>query len=92
MSYLVRKDRPKVRIVGTLEHVTGVAGIVGARRDLNGTLEFDLDYDGNTDINWDSQETVRRKSRRVFVDANGDEVLESNITLVEKDDDENQDD
>ena len=84
MSRLVRKDKPAVAIVGTLERVLGTCGLEGATRNAAGKLQ--LEYDGNgTRIDWDSAETVVREGRMVFIDEHGEEVTEDNVTIEEGD-------
>jgi hypothetical protein len=79
---LVRKDNHDIAIIGTLESVLGVAGISGGERKPDGSI--DVWYDGGTNVNWDSQETVLGPNReRTFVDEDGESVLESNVELVE---------
>ena len=63
-------------IVGTLESVYGVAQI-----DEESTLE-DICYDGYTDINWDSQESVIKDGGRTFIDEDGHEWHEDQLKLA----------
>ncbi len=69
-------------IVGTLERLRGRAGIVpgSARFNASGGLEFD--YDGETTIFWDEQESAIRDEQRIFLDEEGDEWSESELRLV----------
>ena len=66
-------------IVGTLELVTGSAGIIGATRQPDGSL--DLEYEGGTEMFGDDSKTVERKGQRVFLDEDGSEWLESELLL-----------
>lgn len=69
-------------IVGTLEQLTGWAGIMeDVTQNPDGTFNFS--YDGETRIEWDNQETVRRDGERIFIDDCGGEFKESQLTLVE---------
>lgn len=74
-------------IVGTLERIYGVAGIIvtGPRNPATG--EFQFDYDGETDVDWNSQETelttcaTTETTHRAFVDADGVSWPENQLTL-----------
>ena len=66
-------------IIGTLEHMHGVALASDYTRAGDGKISFE--YDGGTDVNWDGQETVDRDGNRVFVDESGDEWTEDEIRL-----------
>lgn len=68
-------------IIGTSELILGTALI-----DLIDYFYFDeegkvtdIDYAGETEVCWDTQECIRRDGQRVFVDSNYNEVLESDI-------------
>lgn len=67
------------RITGSLERLYGIAQI----------LDFDdkgePNYEGTTDVDWNSQETVMRDGERVFIDDDGDEYLEGQCKLVDED-------
>lgn len=81
-------------ITGTLETVT-------ARANINDVLghnddsTFALDYEGYTEIFWDSQKTVQRDVlhgdvdgatyQRVFLDEDGNEWIESDLRLINDD-------
>ena len=68
-------------IVGTLDRIPGIAKINGASR--NGeTGEYDLDWEGHTEVLWNDQVTIYRQKERVFVDEDGGEWLESDLKLV----------
>jgi len=69
------------KIIGTLEQLHGCAGINGAIIMTNGEIDdpIDLDYDGETDIYWNDQTTVRRNGERVFIDDDANEWLESEV-------------
>lgn len=72
-------------IVGTVETLQGIAGITGATRGVNGG--FDLDYDGETKIDWNSQETVTVTNReRLFLDEYGEEWPEGRLIYKEDED------
>lgn len=79
-------------IVGTLERVSGVALILEgtSSRAADGTLNFE--YAGDTEIWWEEQKTVTRKGKRVFICEGGDEWTEDQLSLVEADDEPDDDD
>lgn len=54
-------------IVGTLETLTGLA--LASTYDEEGEPQ----YDGETEIDWDSQETVKRDGKVVYLDEGGGE-------------------
>ena len=71
------------RLQGTLERLTAVALVEGKGND------GELVYTGETKIWWDEQETVQQYQRgeefgeepeNVWVDEDGEEVLESELT------------
>ena len=68
-------------IIGTLETVNGVASIINSHvtRDKSGL--FELNYDGNTDVDWNSQQTVMHGKERIFVDVEGDTFRETELLL-----------
>ncbi|GBO88730.1 hypothetical protein [Marinobacter salsuginis] len=69
-------------IIGTLETVPGVALIDMDSASLEGdTLQFD--YDGQTDIQWNEQKTVRRSGHRVFVDDRDNEFTEDQLHFID---------
>ena len=77
---LVRKDNPEIAIIGTLEIVSGCAGIAGASRSSDGSL--DIDWEGGTEIYWDEQRTqVDGNGARLYVDEEGATVHEDNVLL-----------
>ena len=81
---LVRKDDHSVRIVATIERLLGTCHIdIGSTED-NGDGTFAIEYAGGTDIHWDSSETLMLDGERVFEDANGAQVFESDCELIEE--------
>jgi len=69
-------------IIGTLEHVPGVAVIDMDSASVEGdSLKFD--YEGTTDINWDDQKTVYRGGQRVFVDECHNEFTEDQLHFID---------
>lgn len=76
-------------ISGTLERVYGVAQIEeDSFRAENGRLGFE--YGGYTEVDWNSQVSVLRDEQLVFVDEQGAEWLEKDITLVNEDEEEDE--
>lgn len=67
-------------IIGTAELLTGTAGISGATRKQDGSLE--ITYDGQTDIDWDGQETEKIAGEKLYVTAAGAIVPESEVKVV----------
>lgn len=65
-------------IQGTLETLNGVALVVG--KDEAGELV----YSGQTDIWYDEQKTVEINQQRVFIDEDGNEVMESELVWKEE--------
>lgn len=69
-------------IVGTLEDIPGcVAMISGIADSKTKTGEYDIDYEGTTEVNWDGQETRRVDGVRIFVDEDGLEWAETELTV-----------
>jgi len=69
-------------IIGTLEHIPGIAAIsdIGA----DGTPE----YSGGTDVLWDAQTTVTRAGRLIFLDYDGAEWTFDQLVKEEEADDD----
>lgn len=84
---LVRKDDHSVRIKATVERLLGSCSIQSAEDKGDGTFELEYGY-GGTEIWWDSSETLHLQGERVFEDANGQQVLESECELIEEREDE----
>lgn len=82
MAHLVRRYNPSVRIVCTLERIVGTCDI----SDIHGTCpdgSFQIEWCGRTEVDWNSQETQEREGQRIFLDENGEEVLENDCMLVD---------
>lgn len=80
-------------IVSTLERVPGSCDIINENVTRNEDGTFDFEWCGETELHWDGQETVERDitlggsvMQRVFIDADGDEWLESQLVLRDEDD------
>jgi hypothetical protein len=73
---MLRISKDDTRITGSFERIYGVASIA----------DFDADgepnWEGGTDVDWDSQVTVTRNGERVWVDEDGDEYLDSETRLM----------
>lgn len=67
------------QVIATAERLWATCKFTGTGVKPNGRLEFD--YDGETDINWDSQETVNRNGELVFLDCDWNEWLESQLVV-----------
>ena len=77
-------------ITRTYEVLHGSNGILNDadQVELNDDGSFSVDFDGGgTDIDWNSQEAVDRGNGRIFLDEDGDEWDESDLELLEVDDD-----
>lgn len=71
-----------IKIIGTLETVSGCAAILGAKRDGDGS--FDIEWAGDTEIYWDEQKTQTSPGGdRLFVDEDGQTWIESELELGE---------
>lgn len=88
MGRLVVKADHSVIITGTLDLVPGRAVLNGATRLPDGTL--DIEWYGETEMFWDDQKTVQRNGQDVYLDDDGNEYLESEIEVIEDDDDANE--
>lgn len=78
---LVRRDNPTIAVVGTLECVHGVALVSGAS--LGEAQRLELEYGGDTRVDWDGRRPVLREGQRVFVDQHGEQISEANVALME---------
>jgi hypothetical protein len=76
---LVRRDRPDVPIVAVMEQVPASAAVVAATLDARSRM--DLEYAGGSDLDWDGQTAMTRGGERVFLDAGGEAVMETNVAL-----------
>lgn len=83
MAYLMAPNGK--RIVATLEVLYGEAGIMDvAPPDADG--EHEIEYDGETDVYWDGQMTVREREKgaRIFLDEDRNEWPESKLQRIEE--------
>jgi hypothetical protein len=82
MTDLIALSPKGTKITCTLETVQGTCGVYFEGVNADGKPIFDYDGSG-TDVDWNSQETVKRDGKTVFFDENGDEWLEDQITVVD---------
>jgi len=68
-----------IPILGTLEKMTGCALVSHATRNPDGSLEFE--YEGETKIYWDDQQTVTRNGQTIWLDEDGGEWPASTLVL-----------
>jgi hypothetical protein len=75
-----RKTHAEIR--GTSDTVLARANTVDGsfERGPDGSLTFE--HAGESEIYWDSQETIQRNGADVFEDENGDDVLEADLLLL----------
>lgn len=68
-------------IIGTKELIPGVALVAS----ISETGE--PEYEGETDVDWDGQRTVKRDGKILFVDDDGEQWTFDQLTKVEDDED-----
>jgi hypothetical protein len=69
-------------IIGTLEDIPGCVAYINGLADTQTVKgEFDIEYEGTTEVNWDGQSTRRQNGVRIFVDEGGTEWLETELTV-----------
>ena len=78
-----RNPKTGAAITGTLEQMDGKALTTedSFSRDDTGKLVFD--YEGETEIYWNGQETQSRDGKTIFIDDDGEEVLETEVELTD---------
>lgn len=72
-------------IVGCLEHLDATAWLSGCTLDEKGD-KLELDYDGESQLYWDSQAPRLFKEQRQFITNNGVIVLEDDVRFILRDD------
>lgn len=77
MPRLVRKDDPTIAIIGIADLIPAIAYISDATTSLT-----ELEYEGESHINWDNQHHQQRNGLRIFIDANDQEVLEDQVIFA----------
>ena len=78
-----RNPKTGAEIKGTAEVIEARSDTVGDRfeRTPDGSVAFE--HDGYTEVYWDSQRMVRRQGETVFIDKNGEEIVASQLELVD---------
>ena len=72
------------RIEGTRELIPGTAGLMSAARTKG--HDFDIQYDGNTDVHWDDQKTVKnQEGADIFVSAGDCDESGNRVVLLPED-------
>lgn len=69
------------KIIGTYDTIQATALVYGFRSGPNGLLEYE--YAGETEVDWDSQETIMKDGERTFVDGEGNVWRESQLVITE---------
>ena len=74
-------------IRGTAEVIEACSDTIGDRfeRTPDGSVAFE--HDSYTEVYWDNQRMVRRQGETVFIDAGGEEIVASQLELVDDLDD-----
>lgn len=78
---LVRKDNPTIAVIGALEWIPGVALVVGAR--VDGAQRLELEFGGETRVDWDGQQPVLRAGQRILIDERGAQLSETEVALFD---------
>ena len=79
-------------IIGTLDTIQAVARLTqGTFTSIKNAGSVDFEYEGESEVDWDSQATIRRpddagNDRRVFLDETDAEWLEGQLLLVTEED------
>ena len=79
---IARNRRTGSPIAGTFEALQGRADTAhkSFQRDADGNIQFE--HEGTTKVFWDAQETARQQDEIVFLDEDGEGVVESEVELV----------
>jgi hypothetical protein len=80
---LVRKDNPATHIKAVIDTVPGLALLSDVTLLESGILE--LDYAGETKIDWNGQRSVHGPQGRIFVDENDAFVAETQVAVLAED-------
>ena len=80
-----RNHRTGAEIESVWTLVYGTTGLKedGFRRSSDGRIEHEPD-DSGTKIDWDSQKTATQEGETVYVDANQEDVLESDVEVFDE--------
>jgi hypothetical protein len=68
-------------IIGTLETVPGIAFCTFTDSPTGPVSQ----YSGETEIDWDGQESLQENGRTLYVDKNGDVWTENQFTFIRED-------
>lgn len=73
------------RIIGTSEILKGIAFIMNEGNTVTETEPgtFTFEYEGSTDVDWNSQETATDDGERIFVDEDRSIWLERDLVIME---------
>lgn len=83
-TYYLKAPNGK-RIVGTYETIVGTGEFTLSSPTRGKNKRFDLEWTGDTEVSWDSQETFTdKRGERVFFDEDGGTWPESKLTAVEE--------
>jgi hypothetical protein len=81
---LVVKDKPEIKIIGTLERILGTAPICSVQTDPYGYLQ--KDFIGGTEVDWDSQETITNaRGYYIYMGDDGGEYPEDQLAILRPD-------
>ena len=72
-------------IIGTEERIPGTAHIINSKIEKQDDGTFEFDYEGETKVFWDGQETRYACGQRIFTDEDGGLWLERELRLVPED-------
>ncbi len=72
-------------IIGTLERLSGCAGIVHGSYRRTDTGGIGFDWEGGTEIFWDCQQTETIDGAKLFLDGDGDHWTEDELILLDHD-------
>jgi hypothetical protein len=70
-------------IVGTLETLQARANIEKNSFKIGADGCIDFEWEGSTDVYWDTQETVTRDGKRIFLGVSGRDWNEDEVRLEE---------
>ena len=73
-----------VQVWGTLEQLHGVAETVGNSFRLDADGKIESDYEGGTEIFWDTSTTEKKGDQVVYVDKDGTELTQDDIVLSDE--------
>lgn len=83
MALIARTKDTHEIIIGTSESLLTTAYVHDFSHNNDGSIAFE--YTGESKMHWDTQETLKRDGKLLFVTASYREVTEDEIELVEED-------